>query len=107
MAKKPHRTDEDDTADQSDLGPDDAPQGDATSPPPAPTQAELDADKQPLDPAEAEQLMRAGHRLRVKGQPPSEWICMTRHSGDLAISFAATDDKIKDVVAQELLLADD
>jgi hypothetical protein len=122
MAKKPHRSDDDDTLDQPDPNspaPDDTPQGPtdddgsqgdgAAAPPPAaaaPTQAELDADKTPLDPAEAEQLMRAGHRLRIKGEPPMNWICMTRHSGDLAISYAATDDNIKEALGHDLLLAD-
>jgi hypothetical protein len=123
MAKKPHRTDDADDdgalpgADQSTQGTssvpppdDDGSQGDASTastPPPAPTQAEKDADKEPLDSQQAEQLMRAGHRLRIKGEPPSNWICMTRHSGDLAISYAATDDNIKEALGHDLLLADD
>lgn len=72
-----------------------------------PTQAELDADKEPLSKDEALQLLKAGHRLRVKGEDPSQWIAMTRHAGELAISFPATDEAIdEELGANEFILAD-
>ena len=74
----------------------------------APTQAELDADKEPLSGEDAIQLLKAGHRLRAKGADPSDWIAMTRHSGELVLSFPATDERVKEYVGDNtnLILAE-
>lgn len=81
-------------------------------PPPAadpnapPSQADLDTNTPALDPKEAEQLLRAGHRLRVKGDDPANWVSMTRQSGDMTIAFNATPDKLQQILSQPLILAD-
>lgn len=72
-----------------------------------PTQAELDANKVPLSKDEAEALLRAGHRLRIKGDSPLNWVSMTRHAGAMAISYNATPEAIADLLDdKELILAD-
>jgi hypothetical protein len=71
-----------------------------------PSQAELDADREPLSREEAEQLLRAGTRLRIKGEDPANWIAMSRHSGDLAVAYAATPEAIDVALSHELLVAD-
>jgi hypothetical protein len=80
--------------------------GDDSADQSAPSQAELDADREPLKPEEAEQLLRAGHRLRIKGDDPANWVTISRHAGDLVVSFAATAERIKDITSQPLLLAE-
>ena len=79
---------------------------DPNAKPPEPTQAEKDKDRQPLTKEEAEQLLRAGTRLRIKGEDPANWIAMSRHSGDMAISYAATAEAIEEALSHELLVAD-
>ncbi len=72
-----------------------------------PTQAELDADRSPLTKVEAEALLRAGHRLRIKGDSPLNWVSMTRHAGAMAISYNATPQAIADLLDdKDLILAD-
>lgn len=73
----------------------------------APTQAEKDAGRIPLSEEEALQLLKAGHRLRHKGDDPSNWVGMSRHGGELAVSFAATEAEIASLFdGSEFLLAD-
>jgi hypothetical protein len=108
MATKKARTPDDDPqAPQSfdPNGPAADPPPDA--PPPPLTQAEKDADIPPLSKEEALQLLKAGHRLRVKGGDPAEWIAMTRHAGELAISFPATESAVDyELSSSELILAE-
>lgn len=95
MAKKPRSTDDATFADDP-----------AANADHVPTQAELDADIPPLSKDEALQLLKAGHRLRVKGEDPSQWIAMTRHAGELAISFPATAEAIdEELNSNEFILA--
>jgi hypothetical protein len=82
------------------------PQAQAPAEDAPPTQAELDRDREPLSPDEAEQLLRAGTRLRIKGEDPANWIAMSRHSGDLAVAYAATPEAIEVALNHELLVAD-
>jgi len=74
---------------------------------PPPNQAEIDRDREPLDKAEAEQLLRAGTRLRIKGEDPANWIAMSRHGGDMVISYAATPEAIEEALENELIVADE
>lgn len=74
--------------------------------PPPPTQAELDAQKEPLSREEALNLLRAGHRLRRKGDDSSHWIAMTRHGADLGLTIAATKEALDDALAHDLLVAE-
>jgi hypothetical protein len=72
-----------------------------------PTQAELDRDKKPLDKVEAEQLLRAGHRLRIKGASPLNWVAMTRHADQMAISYNATPEAVEKLLnSGDLINAD-
>jgi hypothetical protein len=91
--------------DRQSVGDDPTPQGEPDAAH-APSQADLDADKEPLSKDEALQLLKAGHRLREKGQDPSHWIAMTRHGGDLAVSYAATEEEIEAALGDDLILAE-
>jgi hypothetical protein len=71
-----------------------------------PDQAELDKDKPTLKKEEAEQLLRGGHKLRRRGDPPANWISMTRHGPDLVIAMAATPETIDHFLAEEYILAE-
>ena len=108
MAKTPSRNDDDyDRAPAKPAAKPAAPApDDPDAKPPEPTQAEKDKDRPPLAKDEAEQLLRAGTRLRIKGEDPSNWIAMSRHSGDMAISYAATAEAIEEALSHELLVAD-
>jgi hypothetical protein len=77
----------------------DAPPADAP-----PTQAELDEAKEPLKREEAEQLIRAGTKLRHKGADPQEWFSMTRIGDALAIAFHATPAAIDQLLDQDDLI---
>lgn len=111
MAKKPRtandQTDQDrDALDQPD--PQEPQASDPDAPPAeAPTQADLDADKAPLARDQAEQLLRAGHRLRIKGDDPANWVTMTRHAGDLCIAYPALPEALDELLGRgDLILAD-
>jgi hypothetical protein len=81
--------------------------GDAAGAPSEPTQADLDADKEPLAPDEAERLLRAGHRLRRKGDDPANWVTMSRHAGELVLATAASEELVRQTVnVGDLILAD-
>jgi hypothetical protein len=102
MAKNPRNQDHDSNLPAGQPPADDG----GADPAHVPTQEEKDADKPPFSKEEAEQLLRSGHRLRVKGTDPSNWIAMSRHGGDMAVSYAATDDELDVVLSQALILAD-
>lgn len=71
------------------------------------TQAELDEDKPPLSKDEAIALLKAGHRLRIKGDDPTNWLAMTRHGGDLVVSYPATDEAVDEALASgDFILAE-
>lgn len=82
----------------------------AEAPKGTPSQAELDKDIPPVKPDEAEALLKAGHRLRKRGDDPqTQWIAITRQKGDLVICFPATEDNIKDYIdkaGDDLILAE-
>lgn len=72
-----------------------------------PTQDDIDQDKAPLARDQAEQLLRAGHRLRIKGDDPANWVTMTRHAGDLCIAYPALPEALDDLLGRgDLILAD-
>lgn len=105
MAKPPQRHPEPHHQSRDEREP--APKGQAAREPAPPTQAEIDKDRKPLDKAEAEQLLRAGTRLRIKGEDPANWIAMSRHAGDMVISYAATPEAIEEALDHELIVADE
>ncbi len=90
----------------------DEPNGGQTDPPPydppaaEPTQEELDKAKPSLSPQEAEQLLRAGHRLRKRGDDPKHWIAMTRHDGEMAIAIAASPEAIASFLDADLIISE-
>jgi hypothetical protein len=69
-------------------------------------QAELDKDKPTLKKEEAEQLLRSGTRLRRRGDPPANWISMTRHGNDMVIAMNATPEMLDHFLAEEYITAD-
>jgi hypothetical protein len=78
-------------------------------PPAAPTpenQADKDKDLEPLKRDDAEALLRSGHRLRRKGDDPTNWIAMTRHGNDMGITVAATPDALDHFLSEDLVLAE-
>lgn len=92
MAKKPRTPDDPTASEDQDL---------------PPTQDELDQDIPPLPRDQAEQLLRAGHRLRIKGDDPKLWVTMTRHAGDLCIAYPALPEALDDLLGRgDLILAD-
>jgi|HubBroStandDraft_6_1064221.scaffolds.fasta_scaffold15710_1 hypothetical protein len=60
-----------------------------------------------VDPAEAGQLFRAGHRLKRKGDPPDKWFAAFRLHNTLVICYPMDEEIEKNVLDQELVLADD
>jgi hypothetical protein len=69
-------------------------------------QAELDKDKKTLKKEEAEQLLRSGTRLRRRGDPPENWISMTRHGSDMVIAMNATPEMLEHFLTEEYITAD-
>jgi hypothetical protein len=60
-----------------------------------------------VDPAEAAQLFRAGHRLRRRGDPPDKWFAAFRLHNTLVICYPVDEEIEKSVLDQDLVLADD
>jgi hypothetical protein len=60
-----------------------------------------------VDPAEAGQLFRAGHRLKRKGDPPDKWFAAFRLHNTLVICYPMDDEIEKQLLEQDLVLADD
>lgn len=60
-----------------------------------------------VDPNEAASLFRAGHRLKRRGDPPEQWFSAFRLHNQLVICYPMTDDIEKQVLDQDLVLADD
>jgi hypothetical protein len=60
-----------------------------------------------VDPAEAAQLFRSGHRLKRKGDPPDKWFAAFRLHNQLVICYPMDDEIEKSVLEQDLVLADD
>jgi hypothetical protein len=58
-------------------------------------------------PEEAAQLFRAGHRLKKRGDPPENWFAAFRLHNTLVICYPVTEDIEKQVLEQDLVLADD
>ena len=52
-------------------------------------------------------LFRAGHKLKVKGDPPTKWFAATRAHGVLAISRPVDEDVEKAINSQDLVLVPD
>lgn len=69
-------------------------------------QAELDKDKPTLKKEEAETLLRSGTRLRRRGDPPENWVSMTRHGNDMVIAMNATPEMLEHFLAEEYITAD-
>lgn len=102
LAKKPRAPDEETDQDRDALDPRASEDQDLP-----PTQDEIDQDKAPLPRDQAEQLLRAGHRLRIKGDDPKLWVTMTRHAGDLCIAYPALPEALDDLLGRgDLILAD-
>lgn len=78
----------------------------SAAPPGPPSQAELDKDLPAIAREEAEQLLRAGHRLRRRGDDPANWIAMTRHGPDLGLTVAATEAVLDHTLSADLVLAE-
>ncbi len=94
MSKAPSRkSDPDDPQDEKD-------------PNAPPSQLELDESKPSLKPEEAAALLRAGHRLRKRGDDPANWIAMTRHQNDLVLSIPATPDALAGVLKEDLIIGE-
>ena len=70
------------------------------------SQADLDMDLPKISREDAEQLLRAGHRLRRRGDKPANWIAMTRHGPDLGLTVAATQDVLDLTLSEDLVLAE-
>jgi hypothetical protein len=60
-----------------------------------------------VDPNEALQLFRSGHRLKKRGDPPENWFAAFRLHNTLVICYPVTEDIEKQVLEQDLVLADD
>lgn len=56
---------------------------------------------------EAGSLFRAGHRLKVRGDPPEKWFAAFRMQNTLVICYPIDEEIEKQVLEQDLVLADE
>lgn len=109
MAKKPKSSfddedngpgpDEFDTPDKP--GPPDQPPPDKPGPPDKPPD-----EPQPLEREQAEQLMRAGHRLYRIGDPKEKWFTGTRYMNQLVVSQPLTQELEDELFSKPVALAE-
>jgi hypothetical protein len=64
-------------------------------------------EEKPVPKEEALQLFRAGHRLRIKGNPPEKWFAAFRLHNQLVICYPVDEEVEKSLEGQELVLADE
>jgi hypothetical protein len=60
-----------------------------------------------LEKEQAMQLFRAGHRLKIKGDPQEKWFSASRLHGALVICYPVDEEIEKTISEQELVLADE
>ena len=60
-----------------------------------------------LDKEQAMQLFRAGHRLKIKGDPSEKWFSASRLHNVLVICYPVDEEIEKSISEQELVLADE
>ena len=63
--------------------------------------------ERPVAKEEAGQLLRAGHRLRKKGDAPEQWFAATRLFGQLCIVRPLDEATEKEALDEDLVLGDD
>jgi hypothetical protein len=68
---------------------------------------EPEKEERAVNPAEAGALFRAGHRLKRRGDPPDKWFAAFRLHNTLVICYPIDDEIEKQVLDQDLVLADD
>lgn len=51
-------------------------------------------------------LLKAGHRLRKKGDDPDKWVAICRHRGDLVIAYPLTEEAEEELGHEQLVLID-